>query len=119
MGEDQRVRVKDLREQERSYSRLSYHPDFDVVGRGEENLFIVSQGARSGTVLTNPEDYNHFTDAHIFIRTRHDGVVQNFIDLQTELKEIANVTARVRGCGLAKVVDAYTRRYGRPNSLEV
>jgi hypothetical protein len=111
--------VKNLRFHERTYPNIKYHPDFEIVRKGEENMFIVIIGGRSGTVLTDPDDYNHFVEGHLYIRAESDRVIQNFIDLQPELKDIANVTSRIRNCGLTKIVDAYTRRYGRPNSLDV
>ena len=109
--------MKNLRYTERTYPNIKDHPDFEVVKKGHENLFIVIAGGRSGTVLTDPAEYEHFFRGHLYIKAESDTVIQNFIDLQTELKEIANVTSRIRNCGLPKVVDAYTRRYGRPSTL--
>ena len=111
--------MKNQRRKAREYSALRYHPDFEIVEKGEENMFLVIMGGRSGTVLTDPEDYDHFVEGHLYIKAKNERVIQNFIDLQPELKEIANITSRIRNCGLPKVVDAYTRRYGRPNSLDV
>ena len=111
--------MKNQRRKEREYSALKYHPDFEIVEKGEENLFLVAAGGRSGTVLTDPDDYDHFVTGHLYIKAKNDQVIQNFIDLQPELKAIANITSRIRNCGLPKVVDAYSRKYGRPNSLEI
>jgi len=111
--------VKNLRFKHRTYPNIKHHPDFEIVEKGEENMFVVIAGGRSGTILTDPEDYDHFLEGHLYVRAKDDRVIQNFLDLQTELKEIANVTSRIRNCGLPKVVDAYTRRYGRPNVLDV
>jgi len=111
--------VKNLRFKCRTYPNINHHPDFEIVEKGEENMFVVIVGGRSGTILTDPVDYEHFVEGHLYIKAKDDQVIQNFLDLQPELKEIANVTSRIRNCGLPKVVDAYTRRYGRPNVLDV
>ena len=108
-----------MRFKERTYPNIKHHPDFEIVEKGEENMFVVIMGGRSGTILTDPADYDHFLEGHLYVKAKDEGVIQNFLDLQAELKEIANVTSRIRNCGLPKVVDAYTRRYGRPNVLDV
>ena len=108
-----------MRFKERTYLNIRHHPDFEIVEKGEENMFIVVVGWRSGTILTDPADYDHFLKKHLYVKAKDDQVIQNFLDLQSELKEIANVSTRVRVCSLPKVVDAYTRRYGRPNVLDV
>ena len=112
--------MKNLRFKERTYPNIKHHPDFEIVEKGEENLFIVAFGWRSGTIMTDPAEYDHFvTDGHLFIKTKNEDVIQNFLDLEVELNDIADITSRIRNCGLPKVVDAYTRRYGRPNVLDV
>ena len=109
--------MKNIRRQSKGYRTLKTHPDFDVVTKGDENVFIVSQGARSGTVFTDPELYDHFTDAHLFIRAKDDTVISNIQSLQPELQRRANVTARIRNCGLHQFIDAYENKYGRTTPL--
>ena len=101
------------------FVRIYNHPDFDVVERGEENLFIISDGHRSGTIFTDPKDYDHLTDDHLFIRTKNKDVLDRFLSIEEELKELGNYYSRVRHCHLVDVVHVYTRKYGRPNSLEI
>ena len=109
--------MNNQRKFEKVYGNEKSHPDFDIVTKGDENVFIVSQGARSGTVFTDPELYDHFTDAHLFIRAKDDTVIRNIQSLQPELKRRANITARIRGCGLHQFIDAYENKYGRTTPL--
>jgi len=110
--------MKNMRRSEKEYYHIKDHPDFRIVEKGEEDVFIVAIGARSGTVMTDPMDYDHFTpEHHIFLKANDQQVIQNLLSLQEELQEIANVTARVRGCGLYRIIDTYTNKYGRRNRL--
>ena len=108
-----------MRNHEPPYVRINHHPDFEVVVRGEEDIFIIADGHRSGTVFTDPEDYEHMIDGHIFIRTKDEEVLQRLVSMEEDLKRIGDYYSRVRHCHLVDVIDAYTRRYGRPNVLDV
>ena len=94
------------------------HPDFEFVNPGEENLFIVRCGGRSGRVFTDYKHYRHYTvGMHYYIRASED-VINNFIKLESELLRIADSeTTRVRGVPTGRLVRAYISAYGSPELL--
>ena len=94
------------------------HPDFEFVNPGEENLFIVRCGGRSGRVFTEYKHYRHYTvGMHYYIRASED-VINNFIKLESELLRIADSeTTRVRGVPTGRLVLAYVSAYGTPELL--
>ena len=94
------------------------HPDFEFVNPGEENLFIVRCGGRSGRVFTEYKHYRHYTvGMHYYIRASED-VINNFIKLESELLRIADSeTTRVRGVPTGRLVRAYISAYGSPELL--
>ena len=94
------------------------HPDFEFVNPGEENLFIVRCGGRSGRVFTEYKHYRHYTvGMHYYIRASED-VINNFIKLESELLRIADSeTTRVRGVPTGRLVRAYVSAYGTPDLL--
>ena len=94
------------------------HPDFEFVNPGEENLFIVRCGGRSGRVFTEYKHYRHYTvGMHYYIRASED-VINNFIKLESELLRIADSeTTRVRGVPTGRLVRAYISAYGTPELL--
>jgi hypothetical protein len=103
---------------EKSISKPMTHPDFDFVKPGEENLFIVAAGGRSGRVFTDYKHYRHYTvGMHHYIRASQD-VIDNFIKLESELLRIADSeTTRVRGVPTGRLVRAYISAYGSPELL--
>ena len=109
--------MKNLRLKEKTWRNIKHHPDFDEVSKGDENVFIVTVGWNSGTVHTDIKNYDHYSNIHLFLKAKNTAVVENIVGLQDELQELANVTMRVRSCGLPQIIDAYDRMYGRPNVL--
>ena len=109
--------MKNLRLKEGTLGRNKGHPDFMRVQKGEENVFVVTAGQRSGDVHTELSKYDHYSDWHIFIKAKDETVIQNLVSLETELHRIANVTSRIRHVGFRQIVDAYERSYGRPEIL--
>ena len=97
--------------------KIETHPDFEVVPRGQEDVMIVTWGGKSGTVYTDPKDYENYQDYHIFLKVYGSKVVQNLVNLEPTLREGAQEFARARNCYLSDVVDAYVDQYGRPEIL--
>ena len=109
--------MKNLRLQGRTWTRLRHHPDFEVVQKGKENLFIVTNGYRSGDVHTDISKYDHYADFHLFIKAKDSVVIDKIVSLQEELREMSNVTSRVRSVTLCQIIDLYEKNYGRPEVL--
>ena len=95
---------------------LKTHPDFDFVSRGQENVMIVTWGGKSGTVYTDPSEYEKYEDYHMFIQASPQ-VVQNLKSIEPDLLLLADVYARARNCKEADVVRIYTEKYGRKDLL--
>jgi hypothetical protein len=108
--------MKNLRIKEKK-EKVVTHPDFEVVPRGHEDVMIVTWGGKSGTVYTNPSDYEQYEDYHIFLKAYGDKVIQRLKDLEPTLRDGANDFTRARNCYLADVVDAYVEAHGRPEII--
>ena len=108
--------MKNLRIRE-AEKKEKYHPDFEVVRRGLEDVMVVTWGGKSGTVYTDPNDYQKYEDYHIFLKTHGDHVIQNLKSIEPKLLELANRYARARNCYLEDVVRVYSEEFGRPEVI--
>lgn len=108
--------MKNLRIREKK-SKIDTHPDFEAVSRGQEDVMIVTWGGKSGTVFTDPKDYDKYEDYHIFLKVHGDDVVDRLKSIESTLKQGAAEFVRARNCYLSDVVEAYEGEYGRPEII--
>ena len=108
--------MKNLRIKEKK-TKIDTHPDFEVVPRGQEDVMIVTWGGKSGTVYTDPKDYEKYEDYHIFLKAHGDDVVNRLKSIESILREGASEFVRARNCYLSDVVEAYEGEYGRPELI--
>ena len=99
-------------------SRSTWHPDFDFVKPGEENLFITGFGD-AGKVYDDPEDYAHFTrteNGHHFIRCHNEETIEKFKLLEESLIDFANFkrTTGVGNISQSIMIGIYKEAYGEP-----
>ena len=98
--------------------KIETHPDFEFVNRGQEDMMIVTWGGSSGKVYTNPGDYAHYKDYHMFISAENDTVIQNLLSIQPELLIASCSYARAKNCYRSDVVREYTNKFGREGILD-
>ena len=98
-------------------TKIETHPDFEFVNRGQEDVMIVTWGGSSGKVYTNPEDYAHYMDYHMFI-SASERVVQNLVSIEPKLLLAAGSYARAKNCYRADVVREYSNKFGRVEILD-
>lgn len=108
--------MKNLRVFEKDI-KIETHPDFEFVNRGQENVMIVTWGGSSGKVYTNPEDYAHYMDYHMFI-SADETVTQNLVSIEPELLLAAGSYARAKNCYRSDVVREYSIKFGRQEILD-
>ena len=109
--------MKNLRVFEKDL-KIETHPDFEFVTRGSEDVMIVTWGGSSGRVYTNPEDYAHYMDYHLFIRATNEKVVENLVSIEPELLEAAGTYVRAKNCYRSDVVREYTTKFGRVEVMD-
>lgn len=101
-------------------SRSTWHPDFDFVKPGEENLFITGFGD-AGKVYDDPEDYAHFTrvkGGHHFIRCYKEETLENFKMLEDTMIEVGNFWygTSIGNLSESVIIGIYKEVYGEPES---
>jgi hypothetical protein len=101
--------------------RGKYHPDFDFVEEGEEDLMIVAIYGKSGQVCLTKDEYGKVTgDFGLYVKCRDEQVIQNIKDLESTLRQHAqdNYTV-ILHCTEKTVVDYYEKAYGRNGKYEL
>ena len=98
----------------------SSHPDFDFVKPGEENVFMVGLGCRSGIVFTQSSDYEHFSreaGLHRYIKCVDEETIKRFHQMQKNLIEKIDFrsTARLLSCTGKDIVETYMEHYPERN----
>jgi len=105
-----RIRAKDI--------IINDHPDFEIVSPGNENVFVVGFGGRSGKVFTDKKDYDHMKDGGgVYILAPNEEIVENLKSIEPELYALAESYARMKHCYRHDVIRVYTERYGRKDPL--
>ena len=87
------------------------HSDFEFVSPGQENIFMVALGCKSGLVFDNPKDYEHFSrdrKLHHFIQCDEDTVIR-IKGLESVLRERIDFrsTARLLNCTRKDIIETY------------
>ena len=110
--------MRNLREKKSALHKNLIHPDFEFVEPGEENLFIVRMGGRSGKVLTDKKEYEHYIVANHHCIYASEEVIKNFIKLEPELIRISSEEySRTRNMVTGRLIQAYINQYGNPEVL--
>ena len=91
------------------------HSDFEFVSPGHENIFMVALGCKSGLVLDDPKDYEHFSrdrKLHHFIKCDED-TVDRIKGLECVLREKIDFrsTARLLACTRKDIIETYINLY--------
>jgi hypothetical protein len=91
------------------------HSDFEFVSPGQENIFMVALGCKSGLVFDNPKDYEHFSrdrKLHHFIQCDED-TVNRIKGLESVLRERIDFrsTARLLNCTRKDIIETYMNLY--------
>jgi len=98
-------------------SDLEYHhPDFDIVNPGEENVFIVGFGGRSGKVCTDKSEYTKMKDdgnGGTYIYAPSKEIVEKLKSIEDDLIEIGEQYARMKHCYQHDVIRVYESKFGR------
>jgi hypothetical protein len=103
---DIRIRKKDPIE--------NNHPDFDIVPPGEENVFIVGFGGRSGKVCTDKSEYASMKDGGgIYIHAPTEEIIENLKSIEPDLIYVGEQYARMKHCYRHDVIRVYENKFGR------
>ena len=105
----------------RVYSKesiINHHPDFEIVNPGQENVFVVGFGGRSGRVFTDKKDYANMKEGGgVYILAPNEEIVENLKSIENDLYTTAESYARMKHCYLHDVIRLYSEKYGRKNLL--
>lgn len=97
---------------------ITSHPDFEIVSPGEENVFVVGFGGRSGKVYTDKNDYaNMKPGGGVYIHAPSDEIIENLKSIEADLFSLAERFARMKHCYLHDVIRVYESKFGRPEIL--
>ena len=107
--------MKNLRVKRKS--PLEYHhPDFDIVSPGNENVFVVGFGGRSGKVFTDKSEYIKMKDdgnAGTYIYASSKEIIEKLKSIEPDLMQIGEQYARMKHCYQHDVVRVYESKFGR------
>ena len=101
----------------RVYSKdviINDHPDFDIVPPGQENVFVVGFGGRSGKVFTDKADYANMKEGGgVYILAPNEEIIENLKSIEPDLYSLAESYARMKHCYRHDVIRVYSKKFGR------
>ena len=106
--------MKDLRIR-KGHSLEYEHPDFDIVECGQENVFIIGFGGRSGKVCTDKSEYANMKKGGggTYIYAPSEQIIENLKACEPELWKIGEQYSRMKHVYQHDVIRVYESKFGR------